>query len=82
MTEQLRPISLRADYGAVARRNVNALVRVCIVKAIARLDRRQDERAILKQRWPDDPTAMLILRASTSPTSLSSAPALAASIVT
>ena len=81
MTEQLRPIPLRADYGAVARRNVGALARVAVIRAQAKLNSRRDERGLLRERWPDDPIAPLILRAATSPTSLSNAPALATLII-
>ena len=70
MNERLQPIPLRADPGAVRRRNVAALARACIANAVAKLDPRQNERAILKQRWPDDSIAPLVLRAASTPTSL------------
>jgi hypothetical protein len=81
MTEQLRPIPLRADYGAVARRNVGALARVAVIKAQAKLNSRRDERGLLRERWPDDPIAPLILRAASSPASVANTPALVASII-
>jgi hypothetical protein len=75
------PIPLRADIGAIRRRNVAAFVRVCIAGAIAKLEMRHDERAILKEHWPDDSIAPLILRAATSPATLTGTPALAATIM-
>jgi Phage capsid family len=77
----MQPIPLRADPGALTRRNVNALTRACIAKATAKLDSRRDERAILKERWPDDPIALLVLRAASAPASLAGTPALAATLV-
>lgn len=79
MTERIQPIPLRADPGAVRRRNVTALARVCISKGIAKLNSRRDD-AVLKSKWADDPTAALILRAATAPTSLTGS-ALGASLV-
>jgi hypothetical protein len=55
--QDMQPIPLRADPGALTRRNVAALTRAMIVKATAKLELRRDERAILKERWPDDPIA-------------------------
>ena len=77
----MRPIPLRADPAALVLRNVTALARVCIAKAVAKLESRGDERAILKDRWPDDSVAPLILRAASAPDTITNMPALAASIV-
>jgi hypothetical protein len=44
MLDGMRPIPLRPDPGALVSRNVNALVRATIAKAMARLDPRCDER--------------------------------------
>jgi hypothetical protein len=51
----MRPIPLRPDPGALVTRNVNALVRATIAKAMARLDPRCDEREHLRVRWPNAP---------------------------
>jgi hypothetical protein len=63
----MRPIPLTPDAGALVERNVNALARVAIVKALARLDPRCDARNHLRSRWPDDPIAPLVLRAASEP---------------
>jgi hypothetical protein len=72
----MRPIPLRPDPGALATRNVNALVRATIAKAMARLDPRCNEHDHLRARWPDDSTAPLILRAASPPPTLAANPAL------
>jgi hypothetical protein len=42
----MRPIPLRPDFAALATRNVTALARAVIAKAMARLDPRCDERGV------------------------------------
>ena len=81
MTAQLQPTPLFPDPTEVARRNVASLVRAVIASATGKLQNRGDERAILKQKWPDDLAAPLILRASSAPHSLTNTSTLAASIV-
>jgi putative ABC transport system substrate-binding protein len=81
MNEQLRPIPLRADPRLLALRNVASLVRAVIALAIGKLENRGDERSILKNRWPEDTIAPLILRAATAPNMLAGTPALAQTIV-
>ena len=76
-----RPIPLRPDPRALVASNVTTVVRVAIAKAMARLDSREDERDILRSRWPNDPTAPLVLRAATNPTTLAANPALSPSLV-
>jgi hypothetical protein len=72
----MRPIPLRPDPGALVTRNVNALVRATIAKAMVRIDPRYDEREHLRTRWPDDATAPLVLRAASQPATLAANPAL------
>jgi hypothetical protein len=76
-----RPIPLRPDPRALMTRNVSALARACIAKAMARLDPRCDERDHMRTRWPDDPTAPLILRAASQPATLAANPVLGPSLV-
>ena len=76
-----RPIPLRPDPRALIASNVNALVRAAIAKAMARLDPRCDERDHLRTRWPNDPTAPLILRAASQPATLAANPALGHTLV-
>ena len=54
---------------------------MAIAKTIARLDPRGEERDILRSRWPNDPTAPLVLRAATNPTTLAANPPLGPSLV-
>jgi hypothetical protein len=77
----MRPIPLRPDFGALVTRNVNALVRATIAKAMVRIDPRYDEREHLRTRWPDDPTAPLVLRAASQPATLATNPALGHTLV-
>jgi hypothetical protein len=77
----MRPIPLRPDPDALATRNVNALVRAAIAKAMVRLDPRCDEREHLRARWPNDPTPPLILRAASQPATLAANPALSHTVV-
>ena len=77
----MRPIPLRADPTALVTRNINALARACIAKAMARIDPRCDERDHLRTRWPNDPTAPLILRAASQPATLAANPALGHTLV-
>ena len=76
-----RPIPLRADPGALVARNVTAVARVAIAKAVARTERRSDDMAILKERFPDDPLAPLVLRAASQPSMLATDTALGRSVV-
>jgi hypothetical protein len=77
----MRPIPLRPDPGALVARNLTSLARAAIAKAMARLDPRCDEREHLRTRWPDDPTAPLILRAASHPATLAANPALGHALV-
>ena len=77
----MRPIPLRPDAGALVERNVNALARVAIANALARLDPRCDARHHLRIRWPDDSTGPLILRAASEPATLASNPALGRTLI-
>jgi hypothetical protein len=77
----MRPIPLRPDAGALVERNVNALARVAIAKALARLDPRCDARNHLRIRWPEDSTGPLILRAASEPATLASNPALGRTLI-
>jgi hypothetical protein len=77
----MRPIPLRPDPGALVTRNVNALVRATIAKAMARLDPRCNERDHLRARWPDDSTAPLTLRAASQPATLAANPALGHALI-
>jgi hypothetical protein len=76
MLDGMKPIPLRPDPGALVSRNVTALARAAITKAMVPLDPRCDERQYLRTRWPDDSTAPLILRAASQPTTLAANPAL------
>ena len=76
-----RPIPLRPDPGALVTRNVTAVARVVIAKAVARTERRSDDTAILRGRWPDDPIAPLVLRAASQPSLLATDTALGQSVV-
>jgi hypothetical protein len=76
-----RPIPLRADAFALRAETVSALARAIIVKAHARLENRRDEAGILRSRFPDDPSAMLMLRAASSPTTTTTASALVRTVV-
>ena len=75
-----RPIPLRPDPSAIIDRNITALVRTCVVRAQTRLSKRSDEATLLRERWPDDPLAPLVLRAAVQPNALPD-PALGTSIV-
>jgi hypothetical protein len=77
----MKPIPLRPDFGAVATRNVTALARAAISKAMVRLDPRCDERDHMRTRWPDDPTAPLILRAASQPATLAANPTLGHTLI-
>ena len=81
MLAGMRPIPLRPDAGALVERNVNALARVAIAKALARLDPRCDARNHLRTRWPEDSTGPLILRAASEPATLASNPALGRTLI-
>jgi hypothetical protein len=77
-----QPIRLRPDPTALATRNVTALSRAVIAKATAKIERRSEPAAILRDRWPDDPIAPIVLRAASEPpASLPTTPALGRSIV-
>jgi hypothetical protein len=77
----LRPIPLRPDPTAILTRSVSAVARAVVVMAATKFEGRKDEVAILKQRFPDDPTALLVLRAASHPASLATTAALGHSIV-
>jgi hypothetical protein len=77
----MRPIPLRPDPGALVTRNVTGLARAAIAKAMVRLDSRCNEREHLRTRWPNDPTAPLILRAASQPITLVANPALGHTLV-
>jgi hypothetical protein len=81
MLDGMRPIPLRPDPAALVARNVTALSRAVIAKAAARIERRSDDATILRSRWPDDPTAPLILRAASQPATLADNPALARTLI-
>ena len=81
MNERLQPTPLIPDPTVVASRNVASLVRAVIALAIGKLENRGDEGRILRQKWPDDQIAPLILRAATAPATITNTPALAATIV-
>ncbi|MGB8529357.1 MAG: hypothetical protein WCD75_21450, partial [Rhodoplanes sp.] len=55
--------------------------RVAIAKAVAGTERRSDDMAILKERFPDDPIAPLVLRAASQPAMLATDTALGRSVV-
>jgi hypothetical protein len=76
-----RPIPLRPDPSVLRVETVGALARAIIVKAHARLESRRDEAGIMRSRFPDDPSAMLMLRAASSPTSTATASALLRTVV-
>jgi len=70
----------------IGRRNghtagVIGLVRAVIAKAAAKIERREDIATILRGRWPDDPIAPLVLRAASTPATLTNTAALGRSIV-
>jgi hypothetical protein len=78
----LEPIPLRPDPGALRERNLKALVRACIASARAKTTESGfSDTDIAKKNWPHDEVAGLIVRASTSPTTLTSANALAQTVV-
>jgi hypothetical protein len=77
----MRPIPLRADPAALVSRNVTGLARAVIAKAVARIERRNDDATILRARWPDDPLAPLVLRAASRPFTLTTDAALGRSVV-
>src|SRR5262245_25205900 len=81
MSVRPQPIPLRPDASALRAATVGALARAIIVKAHARLENRRDEAAILRGLFPDDQSALLMLRAASSPTSTTSAPALVRTVV-
>jgi hypothetical protein len=62
------------------RASLTSLARACIAKAIGKIERR-DDAAILRDRWPDDRAASLVLRAPTTPSSLTNSSALGATVV-
>lgn len=76
-----RPIPLRADPCALRSATVSALARAIIVKAHARLGNRRDEAGIMRSRFPDDPAAMLMPRAASSPTITTTASAVVQTVV-
>jgi hypothetical protein len=61
--------------------DVSHLVRAAIAKAMVRLDPGCDEREHVRTRWPDDPTAPLVLRAASQPATLAANPALGHTLV-
>jgi hypothetical protein len=77
----MKPIPLKPDPGALVARNVTALARATIAKAMMRLDPRCDEREHLRTRWPDDATAPLVLRAASQPATLAANPALGHTLI-
>jgi hypothetical protein len=77
----MRPIPLKPDPRALVARNVTALARVVIVKAHARLENRRDEAGILRALFPDDQSALFVLRAASPPTSTTNASALERTVV-
>jgi hypothetical protein len=62
-----QPIRLRPDPGALVARNVAAVARAVIAKAASKLERRSDAAAVLRDRWPDDSIAPILLRAASEP---------------
>ncbi|MFY9830968.1 MAG: hypothetical protein WAK69_20700 [Rhodoplanes sp.] len=54
---------------------------MAIAKAVAGTERRSDDMAILKERFPDDPIAPLVLRAASQPAMLATDTALGRSVV-
>jgi hypothetical protein len=81
MSVRPQPIPLRPDASALRAATVGALARAIIAKAHARLENHRDEARILRALFPDDQSGMLMLRAVTSPTSTTSAPALVHTVV-
>jgi hypothetical protein len=79
-----RGIPLKFDRAAAGRdracAHVTSLARACIAKAIGKIERREDA-TILRDRWPDDRVAPLVLRAPTTPSSLANSSALGATVV-
>jgi hypothetical protein len=65
----LRPIPLRPDPTALMTHSVSAVSRAIVAMAGAKSEGRKDKVAILKQRFPDDLTALLVLRATMHPNS-------------
>jgi hypothetical protein len=61
--------------------SVTSLARAIIAKASGKIERRDDIPTILRDRWPDDPTAPLVLRAASTPATLTNTTALGRSIV-
>jgi hypothetical protein len=76
-----RPIPLRADPCALRAETVSAFARAIIVKAHARLENRRDEAGILRALFPDDQSALFVLRAASPPTSTTNASALVRTVV-
>ena len=77
----LRPIPLRPDPTAILTRSVSAVARAVVAMAAAKFEGRKDEVAILKERFPDDPAALLVLRAAMHPNSRTTTTALGQSTV-
>jgi hypothetical protein len=76
-----RPIPLRPDLSAVREANLTTLTRAGIAVAHSAFERRSQPAEIAERMWPDDPAVPLIVRGEATPASLTSAAALAKTIV-
>jgi hypothetical protein len=76
------PIPLRPGPTAVREANMTTLTRAGIVVTRSAFERRSRPAEIGEQMWPDDRTVPLIMRGEATPASLTSAAALAKTIVT
>jgi hypothetical protein len=81
-SQPLEPIPLRPDPGTLRERNVKSLVRACIASARSKtIEAGFLDSDIVKKTWPHDDIPGLIVRASTSPMTITSASALAQTVV-
>jgi hypothetical protein len=71
-----RPLPLRVDRSALIDGAMRSFVRTTLAKSLAVLDRGDDAK-YAEKTWPNDRDVPLLLRASTAPTTIASAQALA-----
>ena len=71
-----RPIPIRADPVELHRDTIRSLARAIVAYAVSVRERGRDPEKVLKVRFEDDRLAPLILRAATTPLTISGAPGL------
>jgi hypothetical protein len=81
-TQSLEPIPLRPDAVALRERNIRALARACVANIRGKtVELNVPVDKIVRRIWPHDEVTGLIVRASTSSTTLTSADALVHTVV-